>query len=69
MNTTIHMFFCFFTIGVVWVNSEMTVVDAKIAKPWRPYYAPQAPAQYFIEANPDILETITVGDQLKFVAK
>lgn len=66
VNTSIHMFFCFFPIGVVWVNGEMEVVDAKLAKPWRPYYASKAPARYFIEAKPDILERVTIGDKLRF---
>jgi hypothetical protein len=64
--TTIHMFFVFFPIGVVWLDSQLCVVDAKLAKPWRPYYAPRAAAQYFIEARPSILERVAVGDQLRF---
>ena len=64
--TSIHMFFMFLTIGVVWVNSQYEVVDKALAKPWRPAYAPQAPAQYFIEANPSILERVEVGDKLSF---
>lgn len=65
-DTTIHMFFMRFAIGVVWLDSGGKVVDKKLAKPWRPAYAPQAPAQYFLEANPDVLERVEVGDVLKF---
>lgn len=65
-NTTIHMLFCFFAIGVIWVDDQMRVVDAKLAKPWRPFYAPRGPAQYFIEARPAILERVAIGDQLEF---
>lgn len=65
-NTTIHMFFVFFAIGVVWLDENLWVVDAKLAKPWRPYYAPKMPAQYFIEARPSILERVAIGDQLRF---
>lgn len=65
-NTTIHMLFVFFSIGVVWLDENLKVVDAKLAKPWRPYYAPRAAAQYFIEARPSILERVAIGDQLKF---
>ncbi len=64
--TAIHMFFCFFPIGVVWVDDQLRVVDAKLAKPWRPYYAAQAPAQYYLEARPLILDRVAVGDQLRF---
>lgn len=66
IDASIHMFFCFFPIAVIWLDNEFKVVDAKIAKPWRPYYAPQGPAQYFIEANVDLLERVSVGDQLMF---
>lgn len=66
MSTTIHMLFCFFPIGVVWVDDEFKVVDVKLAKPWRLSYAPQAAAQYYIEALPSILEHVSIGDQLRF---
>lgn len=68
INTSIHMFFCFFPIAVIWLDTNLIVVDAKLAKPWRPSYIPQKPAQYFIEANVELLERVSVGDQLVFEA-
>lgn len=65
-NTTIHMFFVFMSIGVVWLDSKGVVVDMKLAKPWRPYYAPRSKAQYFIEASPEILNKVQIGDRLTF---
>jgi uncharacterized membrane protein (UPF0127 family) len=65
-NTTIHMFFVFFPIGVVWLDSAGRVVDKMLAKPWRPMYAPRAPAQFFIEANPSILDRVEIGDTIRF---
>lgn len=65
-ETTIHMFFMRYDLGVVWVNDAGIVVDKQLAKRWRPYYAPAQPARYFIEANPSILERVTVGDHLVF---
>ena len=65
-NTTIHMFFMLFSIGVVWLDAKGKVVDKCFAKPWRPAYAPQSPAQYFVEANPTILDKIQIGDVLQF---
>jgi hypothetical protein len=64
--TSIHMFFVFFSIGVIWLDAQGKVVDKKLAQPWRPYYAPRSPAQYFIEARPSILERVNIGDVLKF---
>jgi uncharacterized protein len=65
-NTTIHMFFMLFSIGVVWLDSSGKVVDKCLAKPWRPAYAPRSAAQYFIEARPGILERVEIGDTLRF---
>ena len=65
-NTSIHMFFMFFSIGVVWLDASGKVVDKCFAKPWRPAYAPRSPAQYFVEAHPTILDKVQIGDVLLF---
>lgn len=66
VNTTIHMFFMRFSIGVVWLDKRGVVVHKTLAKPWRPAYAPSKPAQYYLEANVDVLERVQVGDLLMF---
>jgi uncharacterized membrane protein (UPF0127 family) len=65
-HTAIHMFFMRFRIGVVWLDKAGKVVDKQLALPWRPAYAPAAPAQYFLEANVSILDRVQVGDVLRF---
>ena len=65
-QTTIHMFFVFFPIAVVWLDREKRVVDKTLARPFRPYYAPRQPAQYFLEGHPSLLEQVSVGDLLEF---
>lgn len=65
-ETTIHMFFVGFAIGVVWLDANRRVVDVALAKPFRPYYAPQAPAQFFVEGVPALLERVHPGDELSF---
>lgn len=65
-HTSIHMFFMLFAIGVIWLDSKGKVVDKQLAKPWRPAYAPSQPAQYYIEANPTMLDRVEVGDMLRF---
>lgn len=64
MSTSIHMFFVFFPIAVVWLAANGAVVDAKLARPFRPYYAPKDPAKYFLEAAPDLLQWVQVGEIL-----
>lgn len=65
-QTSIHMFFVNFPIAAIWLDAEGVVVDRKLARPWRPYYAPSQPAQYLIEAHPPILKRVEIGDRLDF---
>lgn len=65
-QTAIHMFFMLFSIGVVWLDASYKVVDKQFAKPWRPMYASRSPAQYYLEANPSVLEHVEIGDRLRF---
>jgi uncharacterized membrane protein (UPF0127 family) len=65
-HTAIHMFFMFFSIAVIWLDANGKVVDKKFAKPWRPAYAPSAPAQYYLEANTAVFDRVNVGDVLSF---
>lgn len=65
-HVSIHMFFMLFSIAVVWLDSTGKVVDKQLAKPWRPAYTPGAAAQYYVEANPSLLDRVQVGDTLRF---
>jgi uncharacterized membrane protein (UPF0127 family) len=64
--TAIHMLFVPFPIAVVWMDDHFTVVDTVLARPWRPFYAPAAPARYTLEAAPDLLDRVGSGDRLVF---
>jgi uncharacterized membrane protein (UPF0127 family) len=64
--TSIHMFNVFFPISVIWIDKSGVVVDKVLAKPWRPAYAPAKPAQYYLEANPYLLDRIALDDLLLF---
>ena len=64
--TSIHMLFVFFPIAVVWINTAGRVVDKVEARPWRPYYASRAPAQYTLETEPVFLNRIEIGDEVDF---
>jgi hypothetical protein len=65
--TTIHMLFVFFPIAVFWLDAAKRVVDKALARPFYPYYAPSAPAQYYVECHPKALEMAKIGDQLQFL--
>jgi hypothetical protein len=65
-ESAIHMLFMFMEIAVVWLDSSGRVVDKQRAKPWRLAYVPQKAAQYYIEARPELLERVEIGDVLQF---
>jgi len=65
-STSIHMLFMAFPIAVVWLDEKFHVVDVTIAKPWRPAYIPRKPARYTLEAAPQILDHLSIGDAVVF---
>jgi hypothetical protein len=65
-QTTIHMLFVFFPIAVIWLDGERRVVDKVLARPFRPLYAPRAPAQYYLEGDPALLDRVEIGHELGF---
>ena len=66
LSTSIHMFFMAFSIATIWLDREMTVVDKVLAKPWRPFYMSAKAAKYTLEAAPEVLDRVEIGDQLTF---
>jgi uncharacterized membrane protein (UPF0127 family) len=65
--SAIHMFFVFFPIAAIWIESGGRVVEARIARPWRPYYGARAPAKYVLESSPEILDRVQIGDELDII--
>lgn len=66
VETSIHMFFVFFPIAVLWLDANRCIVDIVLAKPFRPYYASRQAARYFIEGAPSLLNQVSLGDKLTF---
>ncbi|MGC9358206.1 MAG: DUF192 domain-containing protein [Anaerolineae bacterium] len=64
MLTTIHMLFVFFPIGVVWMAADGRVVDMVVARPFRLRYTPHAPAKYYLEGPPALVEWVEPGERL-----
>jgi uncharacterized membrane protein (UPF0127 family) len=67
VSTSIHMFFVFFDLGVIWANASGRVVDTRVARSWRPAYVPKAAARYVIETNPEVIQNVQVGEEIKFI--
>jgi uncharacterized membrane protein (UPF0127 family) len=66
VDTAIHMFFVFFPIAAIWLDMSGQVVDAKLARPFRPFYGPRGPAKDILEGPPSLLEQVQIGDRLRF---
>lgn len=64
IDTSIHMLFMRFAIATIWLDAQYRVVDTCLAEPWRPMYFPKAAAQYTLETSPELLQKISVGDEL-----
>jgi len=62
--TAIHMFFVFYPIDVLWLDSKMKVVDKRRVYPFMPYAASREPAKYVFEIKN--AGTVLVGDRLRF---
>jgi len=72
--STIHMMFMLYPIDVVWVASDMTVVDVGRGIPpfnpmkpatWR-LYKPRRPARYVVELGAGDAGGTAEGDKIKF---
>lgn len=67
LETSIHMFFVFMDLAVIWINSTYSVADIVLARAWHPAYAPRLPARYILEIHPSRLDEFKIGDQVKFI--
>jgi len=65
-DSSIHMLFVNMDLGVIWINSDLIVVDIKVAKAWRPAYFPAFPAKYTLEIHPDRISDFKIGDKVRF---
>ncbi|HIQ01818.1 MAG TPA: hypothetical protein EYH30_06780 [Anaerolineales bacterium] len=67
VEAAIHMLFVFFPIATVWLDGDGRVVDARLARPFRPLYIPRAPARDVLEGPPELLERVAMGERLRFL--
>jgi len=66
LDSSIHMFFVSFDLAVIWISSDLYVVDKVLAKSWRPAYFSKQPAKYVLEIHPDRWGDYEIGDTVKF---
>ncbi|HSK86815.1 MAG TPA: DUF192 domain-containing protein [Anaerolineales bacterium] len=66
LDSSIHMFFVSFDLAVIWINSDLQVVDKVLAKSWRPAYFSKRPARYVLEIHPERWGDFEIGDGVEF---
>ncbi len=66
LNSSIHMMFMWMDLAVIWLNSELQVVDAILARRWKLAYLPKQPAKYVLETSVDSLHDFSIGDMVNF---
>src|SRR5688572_16529193 len=66
LDSSIHMLFVLFDLSVIWINSNMQVVDKVLAKSWRPAYFSKQPAKYVLEIHPERWGDFEIGDGVQF---
>ena len=66
LDSSIHMLFVSFDLTVIWINSDMQVVDKIIARSWRPAYFSKQPARYVLEIHPERWGDYEIGDTVQF---
>jgi uncharacterized protein len=66
LDSSIHMFFVNFDLAVMWINSEMQVVDKVLARSWRPAYFSKQPAKFVLEVHPGRWDEFQIGDRVVF---
>ena len=67
LQTSIHMFFVFYPIDVLWLNAKKQVVDKKERLlPFTPLARPKSPAKYVVELASGTANNIVVGTTIEF---
>ena len=66
LDSSIHMLFVSFDLTVIWINSDLQVVDKVLAKSWRPAYFSKQPARYVLEIHPERWGEFEIGDTVQF---
>ncbi len=66
-GSAIHMFFMLIPLDIIFVNSNMIIVDLIHIHPWKTY-TPLSPAKYIIELEAGSIENskTEIGDEIDF---
>ena len=63
-GASVTMFFVWYPLDIIFVNSSGIVVDKITLKPWLPSYTPRAACRYVIEAQKGQFSDLAIGDKV-----
>ena len=64
-GASVTMLFCFHPMEILFVNTNLEVVDKRILKPWLPSYTPKAACKYVFESKIGTFKKLKLGDKIK----
>ena len=66
LDAAIHMFGMLINLAIVWINSDGTIVDVRLAHRWRSILVPRRPACFVLECNQTRINDFKVGEIVRF---
>ncbi|MEK9774070.1 MAG: DUF192 domain-containing protein [Candidatus Woesearchaeota archaeon] len=66
--SSIHTFFVFKPIDVIWLDNQYTIVDYKTVKPFKLNVKPKKPAKYIVESYEGFIKKnkIKIGEKFEY---
>jgi hypothetical protein len=68
-SASVHMFGMFFHLAIIWLDTDLKVVDIQKAYAWRSILFPKIKAKYVIECRISRISEFKIGDQLALEPK
>lgn len=65
-GASVTMWFCFYPMEILFINSKFEVVDKVILKPWVSNYTPKNQCMYVVEGWVGDFSGIKIGDKISF---
>ncbi len=66
LDTAIHMVGVPFDLAIVWLDTQRTVVDVRLARAWWSVLVPKRAARYVLEVHPQRQAEFHIGDRLEW---
>ncbi len=65
INSSVTMLFCFYSMDIIFVDSNFNVVDKQTLRPFKVCYVPKKKCRYVIESFKGKFNNIKIGDKIE----